>query len=171
MTSKVYFSTAVVNAETNINLPHELIEHAKTKESVCAWALLIQKYKAVFDKDLSLVSFLDSGKPVVDGEFISISHSNGIVAVCFSKSTAVGVDIELVKDSVPKNLSKFLGEKNPPDFYKKWTEREAVIKAKNYSALKKGVESEFVGFTQSLIIKEKAFSLSVYGENAEFIKV
>ncbi len=171
MTSKIYFSTAVVKGEADIVLSHELIEHAKSEESVCAWALLINKYKTVFKKDLPVVSFLGSGKPVIEGGFISISHSSGIVAVSFSKTTAVGVDIELIKDSVPKNLSKFLGEKNPPDFYKKWTEREAVIKANNYSALKKGAEGEFVGITREITANEKAFSLSVYGENAEFIKV
>ena len=118
-----------------------------------------------------MVSFLSSGKPVIDGGYISISHSDSLVAVCFSKTAVVGVDIELIKDAVPQNVSKFLGEKNPPEFYKKWTEREAVIKAKNYSALKKGVDEEFVGITEIVTLNEKAFSLSVYGENAQFIKV
>ena len=171
MTSKVYFSTASLNEAINIKLPSLLESHAKTAESILAWSLILKKYRDVYNENLPAVNFLDSGKPVIDGGYISISHSNGVVAVCFSKTVNVGIDIELIKDTIPEHVSKLLGEKNPPDFYKKWTEREAVIKVKNYSALKKGVENEFVGISETINVNEKAFSLSVYGENAQFIKV
>ena len=171
MTSKVYFSTASLNEAINIKLPSLLESHAKTAESILAWSLILKKYRDVYNENLPAVNFLDSGKPVIDGGYISISHSNGVVAVCFSKTASVGVDIEIIKDSVPKNVSMFIGEKTPSKFYKKWTEREAIIKAKNYSALRKGIEGEFVGITQTVTVNEKAFSLSVYGENAQFIKV
>ncbi len=171
MTNKVYFATANLGDAIGVELPRELKSHATTNQSLLAWALLLEKYRNVYNENLPMVSFLSSGKPVIDGGYISISHSADLVAVCFSKTAVVGVDIELIKDAVPQNVSKFLNEKNPPEFYKKWTEREAVIKAKNYSALKKGVEEEFVGITEIVTLNEKAFSLSVYGENAQFIKV
>ena len=170
MINKVYYATASLGYIT-AKLPSELEVHAITENSILAWGLLLEKYQSVYNEPLPLVSFLDSGKPVIDGGYISISHSGDLVAVCFSKTASVGVDIEFIKDAVPPNLSRFLGEKNPPEFYKKWTEREAVIKAKNYSALKKGVENEFVGISETITANEKAFSLSVYGENAQFIKV
>ena len=132
---------------------------------------IIQKYQETFGEELGKVSFEKSGKPVIDNGYISLSHSNGVVAVCFSKTTLTAIDIELVKETLPKNTAEFIGVNNSPDFYKKWTQRECVIKAKNYSALKKGVESEFIGFSTEFLVEKKAFYLSVYGKNAEFIKV
>ena len=170
MINKVYYATASLGYIT-AKLPSELEVHAITENSILAWGLLLEKYQSVYNEPLPLVSFLDSGKPIINGGYISISHSNGVVAVCFSKMSSVGIDIELIKNTIPERVSNLLGEKYPPDFYKKWTEREAVIKAKNYSALKKGVENEFVGISETITANEKAFSLSVYGENAQFIKV
>ena len=170
MINKVYYATAKIGDFTPV-LKEEIKTHCKTQESYLAWGLLAQKYQAVFGIELGKVCFEKSGKPVIDNGYISVSHSNGVVAVCFSKATLTAIDIELVKDTVPIKVSEFLGVKNPSDFYKKWTERECVIKAKNYSALKKGVENEFIGFSTEFLVEKKAFYLSVYGENAEFIKV
>ena len=171
MKNKVYYSYIKTCILQTVNLPKNLENHTYNAESVCAWNLLIEKYNQVFGEELPFVSFISSGKPIIENGYISISHSNGVVAVCFSKTTQTGVDIELIKTDIPKKTAEFLGVKNPPDFYKKWTERESVIKAKNYSALKKGVENEFVGITKEILVDGKLFSLSVYGDNAEFIKV
>ena len=171
MENKVYYSFIKLRKSQTANLPKHLEKHTYKAESVCAWNLLIEKYSQVFNENLPEVSFLSSGKPVIEKGYISLSHSNGVVAVCFSKTTQTGIDIELTKNDIPNKTAEFLGVKNPPDFYKKWTERESVIKAKNYSALKKGVENEFVGVTKEIILEDKLFSLSVYGDNAEFIKV
>ena len=170
MTNKVYYSIAKIGDFTPV-LKGDINNHCKTQESALAWGLLAQKYQETFGENLGDVSFEKSGKPIIDNGFISLSHSNGVVAVCFSKNTLTAIDIELIKQTVPQNTAKFLGVKTPPDFYRKWTERECVIKAKNYSALKKGVESEFIGFSTEILVEKKAFYLSVYGENAEFIKV
>lgn len=170
MTNKVYYSIAQIGDFTPV-LKGDINNHCKTQESALAWGLLAQKYQETFGEDLGKVSFEKSGKPVIDNGFISLSHSNGVVAVCFSKTNLTAIDIELIKETVPIKLSQFLGVNNPPDFYKTWTRRECVIKAKNYSALKRGVESEFIGFSTEFLVEKKAFYLSVYGENAEFIKV
>ncbi len=171
MKNKVYYSYIKACNMQTVNLPKNLEKHTYKAESVCAWNLLIKKYNEVFNENLPTVSFLSSGKPIIENGYISISHSNGVVAVCFSKTAQTGVDIELVKPDIPEKTAEFLGVKNPPDFYKKWTERESVIKAKNYSALKKGVENEFVGITKEILVDSRLYSLSVYGEIAEFIKV
>lgn len=170
MTNKVYYSTAKIGDFTPV-LKGDINNHCKTQESALAWGLLAQKYQETFGEELGNVSFEKSGKPVIDNGYISLSHSNGVVAVCFSKTTLTAIDIELVKETLPKNTAEFIGVNNSPDFYKKWTQRECVIKAKNYSALKKGVESEFIGFSTEFLVEKKAFYLSVYGKNAEFIKV
>ena len=171
MKNKVYYCFSKLNNLASVKLPNNLEKHVYKAESVFAWSLLVSKYKQVFNQELPAVLFLDSGKPIIENGYISISHSNGYVAVCFSKTAETGIDIELIKNTVPLKTAEYLGVKNPPDFYKKWTERESVIKAKNYSALKKGAECEFIGLTQTILVKDNAFSLSVYGENAEFIKV
>ena len=81
----------------------------------------------------------------------------------------MGIDLELKKDNYPKKIKDFLvGVTDSDSFYSTWTKREAVIKAKDLSALKKGAESEFVGIEKTVFVNEKAFSLSIYGENAEF---
>ena len=172
MTDFIYYSVASVDGFTpKAELPDYLQKHAYKAESVCAWALLIESYKKVFNEDLPVVSFLQSGKPIINNGYISISHSNGVVAVCFSKTKNVGIDVEMIKPELYKNVSKFISATSPNEFYSLWTKREAVIKAKNYSALKKGAELEFVGEASTIKANEKAFSLAVYGENAKFIKV
>ncbi len=172
MTDFIYYAIAGINESLSASvLPKYLQKHTYKTESVSAWSLLIEKYKQVFNEQLPAISFLESGKPMIENGYISLSHSNGVVAVCFSKTARVGIDVEVIRGTVPKNASKFLSENTPIEFYKKWTMREAVIKAKNYSALRKDVEAEFVGATEVFTANEKAFSLSVYGENAKFIKV
>lgn len=170
MKNKIFYSYSMVNGE-DLTVNNLLKSHALTLESKTAWNLLETLYKSVYGVDLPLPRFEKSGKPIIENGFISLSHSNGAVAVAFSNDIDVGVDIELIKNEVPKNLSKLLGKKQPLSFYKKWTEREAVIKAKNYSALKKGAELEFEGLTETIKILDKEYSLSLYGKNAEFIKV
>lgn len=169
--NKVYYLVRMVDDGVDYakNLPISLKNHARTKESACAWNLIIKEVKSLLGVDLK-PSFLSSGKPVADGVYISLAHSNGVVAVCFSKGVSVGIDIEKVKDEIPPKTKAFLNVENK-DFYPTWTRREAVIKAKDYSALKKGVENEFVGISEILNINKQEFSLSIYGENAEFIRL
>ncbi|MBR6737704.1 MAG: hypothetical protein IKL82_05025 [Clostridia bacterium] len=146
------------------NLPKNIEEHAKTPLSKTAWSLLLKKYYSVFKEQLPPVTFLESGKPVIEGGYISISHSNGVVAVAFSKTNSVGIDVELVKEVLPKTLN-FLGV-SEKDFFPEWTRRESLIKAFNKSALTKDLPS-FVGITQTLLVGEKKYSLSVYGKGCE----
>ena len=172
MTNLIYYAIAGVNESLSASvLPDFLQKHTYKAESVSAWLLLIEKFKQVFNEQLPAISFLESGKPIIENGYISLSHSNGVVAVCFSKTANVGIDVELIKNQIPTNASRFLREDTPSAFYKKWTEREAVIKAKNYSLLKRKAESEFEGKSEVVVENEKAFSLSIYGENATFIKV
>ena len=167
---KVYYSIKQLNTESL--LFDTLKAHAVTDSSICAWNLLASKVTSVFGENLTNIDFLPSGKPVSDNLYISLSHSDTAVAIAFSKDAEVGVDIELIKQNYPEKVARFLGNVQSVEaFYKLWTEREAVIKAKNYNALKKGAETEFCGITKTVIVNKKAFSLSIFGENAEFIEV
>lgn len=168
--NKVYYSVKKLNSEKL--LLDFLKEHAKTEQSVCAWNLLFEKFYSVFKEYLKKVEFLSSGKPYCKQGFISISHSDTAVAVAFSKDCETAVDIELIKPNFPEKVARFIGNlENSEELYRVWTKREAVIKAKIYSALKNDAEKEFLGINKIITINEKAFSLSIYGENAEFIKV
>lgn len=78
----------------------------------------------------------DSGKPLVDGYEISISHSvssdNIFVAVMLSKDKTVGVDIEYKSDRIMKVVSRFLRKDEDADTVESalvhWCAKEAVFK-------------------------------------------
>jgi hypothetical protein len=74
------------------------------------------------------------------------------------------------RNEIPPKTLEFLNV-SKEDFFATWTKREAVIKAKDYSSLKKGVEDEFVGITKTLNFEGKTYYLSVFGENAKFIEI
>jgi hypothetical protein len=168
---RVYYLVKKVDSGVDYtkNLPIGLKTHAKTSDSACAWNLLIDSVKSVYNITFE-PTFLKSGKPMLGGLNISLSHSSGVVAICFSKGVSVGVDIEVERKEIPPKTLEFLNAKKE-DFFATWTKREAVIKAKDYSSLKKGVEDEFVGITKTLNFEGKTYYLSVFGENAKFIEI
>jgi len=80
-----------------------------------------------------------SGKPYLSNfpHHISLSHSYDYAAVMVSKSKAVGIDIEIVKDKIERIAHKFLSEeeldfiqdKNRIDqLYVTWCAKEAIYK-------------------------------------------
>ncbi len=54
------------------------------------------------------IRHLQSGKPILKGYHISISHTQGFVAVILSKTKEVAVDIEYFSDRVKRVASKFM---------------------------------------------------------------
>ena len=90
MTNIVYYAVDKVNESlTSTALPKNLQKHAYKAESISVWYLLIEKYKQVFNSDLPSVEFLKSGKPIIENGYVSLSHGDGVVAVCFSKTVEV----------------------------------------------------------------------------------
>lgn len=74
-------------------------------------------------------SYAEDGRPVIDKGYISISHSNGLIAVAIS-DTPVGVDLEKVRGV---NYQPVLHRFNEPDeglerFFQLWTRAESVFK-------------------------------------------
>ncbi len=105
--------------------------------------------KLLLDRALGLLgrpSSLDDvvltpfNKPVINGElYFNISHSGNYVVCCATKNHPVGIDVELM---VALNIHEFRsqmtdsewrrveGSEDPRrEFYKYWTDKEAVIKA------------------------------------------
>ena len=164
----VYY--AVSCGDITASLPKNLIEHAVTKQSLNAWSLLSIVYQKAYGEVLDGVTFDAKGKPLKTGGYISISHSKGAVAVCFSKTVNCGVDIELITPKIPAKTAKLLGVNNvaPTTFYTAWTERESVIKALSKPALAKDLNGLFKGVSKVIELNEKKYSLSLYGEDCKF---
>ncbi|WP_068472042.1 4'-phosphopantetheinyl transferase family protein [Saccharicrinis aurantiacus] len=67
---------------------------------------LISEVIGVYPK----ISYLESGKPILENSdyTISISHTNGFVAVAFTTNGVPGVDIEYPSDRVMKIAQRFI---------------------------------------------------------------
>jgi len=78
------------------------------------------------------ITYKSSGKPILDKGFLSMSHSHNFVVICFSETTELGIDIEMISEKIDRVKSKFL---HPKDNYKNlkeltqlWTIKEAFFK-------------------------------------------
>lgn len=79
-----------------------------------------------------VVHHLPSGKPVLEGWNISISHTKGWGAVALSKSEAVAVDIEYYSDRVRKVVPRFIRPDEMTDSLEaqliNWSAKETMYK-------------------------------------------
>ena len=75
-------------------------------------------------------TYTETGKPVTDGAFFSISHS-GDVAACAVSDREVGLDMERIRP-VPARLGRALEGKwqTAEEFWQLWTRREAALKCR-----------------------------------------
>lgn len=73
-----------------------------------------------------------SGKPVLQGWHISVSHTRGYAAVLLSRSHEVGVDIEYASDRVSRIASRFLRPDEHPQTVAEtlafWSAKETIFK-------------------------------------------
>ena len=80
-----------------------------------------------------------SGKPILPGWQVSISHTRGFVAVLLSKEQCLGVDIEYVSNRVSRIVSRFLRYDEHADTLEEqllfWCAKEAVYKFFSEQAL------------------------------------
>ncbi len=158
----------------NIELSENIVFHCKQKyngemlnESLFAYQTLALLYKEKTGSDLPKITFLDNGKPVSDNITVTISHSEGAVAVGFStdKNINIGVDIQLIKDKKPK-AQKLLGLSESceaEEFYLAWTKNETLKKALNLSLLKDNL-TKFKGESKVIKINGKNYAVSIYSE-------
>ncbi|MGN0068782.1 MAG: hypothetical protein ACI350_03490 [Prevotella sp.] len=82
----------------------------RLEETRCVYALL---HAMTLRSDL-FVGHLPSGKPVLDGYQLSISHTKGYVAVILSETQTVAVDVEYASDRVERVASRFLRSDEHP---------------------------------------------------------
>lgn len=102
----------------------------RRKERLVSYCML----RSLTGKDGLLITHLPSGKPVVDGFSISLSHTKGWAAMIISpKPMRLGVDIEYYSERVNKVADRFIRPDEQSDSlaYRliNWSAKESVYKA------------------------------------------
>ena len=122
-----YLIKSINSFDNNITIPKKYI---KNKYSKLEYYLIKKGLKEFFDIDKFELDYSRNGKPFLNNNvFISISHSEDLVIVAFSKNP-IGVDLEY-KKVLPKSLNTFLKlDKNLDNIevLKEFCKREAIIK-------------------------------------------
>lgn len=141
--------------------PASVAEHVRRyahapdrRRSAAAWRLL-QMLVAEVAPDLPFSpQFLPSGKPILEGIYISLSHSGNLVCAAVS-SQPVGVDVEQMKprklDSLARrclSVGEFRRYQQAEDplsfFYQHWTAKEACAKLTGAGLVGFGAELELL---------------------------
>ena len=86
-------------------MPHDCPPGTSARDRERATEHLLLKVMLGHD---ATIGHLESGKPVLDGWHISISHTRGYVALMLSRQHNVGVDIEYMSDRVSRVASRFM---------------------------------------------------------------
>jgi phosphopantetheinyl transferase len=90
------------------------------------------------------IHYHPSGKPFIDNGYVSISHTKGYVAVAYSATVAVAVDIERFSERVRKVASRFMHPMEVASPYNgsdigglllHWSGKETVYKMVGHSAV------------------------------------
>ena len=115
---------------------------ALTAEDIMA----ADRYERAQDKALHLVSaylkrryvgawrLSDTGKPIADGVFFSVSHTDGSVAFV-TADRAIGIDLERVRETDREMRDYVLSPEErgmvstDEDFFRLWTAKESLVKA------------------------------------------
>lgn len=104
-----------------------LVARALLHEILVVMGISLQQMKGIGE-----IEHDKNGKPLLKGFRISISHTQGFVAVILSKEKVVGVDIEFYSDRVKKIASKFLRKdekaKDLDSLLVHWCGKETVYK-------------------------------------------
>lgn len=93
----------------------------------------------MLDVDTIDLEHLPSGKPMLSGWHVSVSHTRGFAAAILSRSHEVGVDIEYRSDRVGRVASRFLREDEEARTLARqlafWSAKETVYKLFSEDAL------------------------------------
>jgi phosphopantetheinyl transferase (holo-ACP synthase) len=129
--------------------------------------------KRIFEKEITtyllstylpnhILSYNSNGKPfLVNGGFLSISHSKSIIGIAWSFDYNIGLDIEEINDRIQKVENRFISDNEMKfaqtleDKTRVWTIKEALIKIyddktfnlKTDLIVQKNEESNWMGLT------------------------
>ena len=98
------------------------------REHLCGVGLIREMLAQKLDNSPGdiVITRADSGKPLTEGAFFSISHSGDMV-LCAVSERPVGVDVERLRP-VPARLADRFGTQEPEEFFRLWTRMEARVK-------------------------------------------
>lgn len=174
------------NKERELEISSSSSEKVK-KEKYSAFKLLEYALLNTFNKPLSYFNLKknSNGKWVCDNFYLSISHSEKVVAVCLSNSPC-GVDVQTVNKLKTASFEKaILSEKELEDFCKlnldekektdflieTFTKKESVFKRLDLPLFKpKEIELESVS-TFSFILEDKKYYLSVSSQKIDKLEI
>ena len=115
--------------DLKVYLDEKYKNEGRKKEILAVRALL---YEMTHEESYKCILHEPSGKPLLKGYFISISHTKGYAAVIMSKTRNVAVDIEYVSDRVSKIVDKFIRSDEDSSTIevqlKNWCAKETVYK-------------------------------------------
>lgn len=104
-------------------------------KSVCRQLETLATYIVLYSLTSRKGLYIDhqsSGKPIVEGLNISISHTKGYAAVIISEKAAVGIDIEYISERVRKVKDWFLRQDefahSTNDMLVQWCGKETAFK-------------------------------------------
>ena len=116
----------------------ERCKDMESKKQMLTAGLLLQKVLAIYGIDESTIRKNPCGKPMVEGIYFNLSHTDGLV-VCAVSDAPVGCDVEKVKEA-PKGVAErffhaneraYLGKCSDAfdeQFFRLWTIKESYIK-------------------------------------------
>lgn len=109
-------------------VPLSFRSEKRLKEELGVYALLA----AMTGNDQLIIQHEASGKPVLKGYHISISHTRGWVSIILSADYRVGIDIEYYSDRVSKVADRFIRDDEQRDSLGQqlinWSAKETVYK-------------------------------------------
>lgn len=119
-----------VQLSENEVLKYNTISHTLMKRTF----LVIRKL--VHEMGFKEINYLNNGKPVLEGGYISISHSGNWIALQVASKVEVGLDIEKIAPRILKIRDRFLSESEWKIICEQeirkmvicWSAKEAVFK-------------------------------------------
>ena len=115
---------SVLDTITNKNYKSK----SRRLEVMATYALLLSYLR----KPSVIISHNSNGQPLLDGFYISISHTNGYACVLLSTQKMVAIDIEYRSDRIERIRSKFLRSDEPftsiGELLLVWSAKETLYK-------------------------------------------
>lgn len=145
-------------SEQELDLPeHRLVE-------ILATRLLIH---SIYGENVRILHHENGAPYIVDGDYISVSHTKGAVVIAVSQRGFVGVDIESISPRVLRIKDKFINEgerefiaeDDVPHVLMAWCAKEALFKA---------IPDSGIDFRENLLLER--FTKDDTRFNARFVK-
>lgn len=90
------------------------------------------------EDELTEIYYNKEGKPLLEGIWFSIAHSQNLVACAITLDHSIGLDLEFARALAPKYFKhcftdkeweKINKDEGMDTFYKYWTQKESILKA------------------------------------------